>query len=102
MPSTEQKVLSGRLHAPSSSKFCVSVYGHSIADLKGRIASAREFSPTFIELRLDYLLNPDPVAIAKLSGALEGNEIFTFRSRAEGGVSKLSEDSWIKILSRMI
>jgi 3-dehydroquinate dehydratase type I len=51
---------------------------------------------------LDYLLNPDPVAIAKLSGALEGNEIFTFRSRAEGGVSKLSEDSRIKLLSRII
>ena len=82
-----------------ASKVCVSVYGRTASNLKSRISEARKYNPAFIELRLDYL--EDPSDIFRISRELLGNEIFTFRSRAEGGMARVSEKHRAEIL-RMI
>jgi 3-dehydroquinate dehydratase type I len=84
----------------SASKVCISVYGRSLKDLKDRISQARAFSPAFLELRLDYL--KDPSEITEISKSLSGKEIFTLRSRSEGGAARISEKSRIEILRNII
>jgi 3-dehydroquinate dehydratase-1 len=89
-----------RKHSFLASKVCISVYGRSLSDLKERIREARLFDPAFIELRLDYL--EDLSDVIKISKDLLGNEICTFRSRAEGGVTRISENRRLEILHSII
>jgi len=86
--------------APLFSKICISVFGRTIPELKERISVARTFNPAFVELRLDYLREPSD--LFRLSLNLRGNEIFTFRSRSEGGQAKVSEKNRIGIIEKII
>jgi len=99
----KSKAFSEASHKPkAASRICVSVFGRTISDLLAKIESARRSRPGFIELRLDYLDNPTPAGIARLSKDLRGNEIFTFRSRQEGGVGNILEETRIELLRRVI
>jgi 3-dehydroquinate dehydratase-1 len=100
LPDLKQKLSFQRFHNSPASKMCISVYGRSISDLNAKISEARRYNSAFIELRLDYL--GDPSQIVKISKRFLGNEIFTFRSRAEGGVAKVSERERIEILRKIL
>ncbi len=99
---TEQEFRLEKLQLGSSARICVSVYGRTFADLRAGVDSARGFNPAFVELRLDYLEKVDPVTIVKLLMGQRRNEILTFRSRIEGGVSKFSEKQRIKLLREIL
>ena len=87
---------------PATAGVCVSVYGNTISDLETKIILARKYKPSFIELRLDYLDDPRVEDIARISRKFIGNEILTFRSANEGGVTRVSEQKRKEIISQFV
>jgi 3-dehydroquinate dehydratase / shikimate dehydrogenase len=81
---------------------CVSVYGSNLVSLIGKLKLARSYDPKLIELRLDYLGPIKPSELQEIKRHLQGNEIITFRKRAEGGVAKLDRNSFKNILLDII
>jgi len=88
--------------ASFSGKVCVSVYGRTVGELGKNVKQAQVFQPGFVELRLDYITGiSDKIdQIGKIRKY--PNEIYTFRSRAEGGVSRVSTTSRKGILADII
>jgi 3-dehydroquinate dehydratase I len=85
-----------------SRRICVSVYGGDLPELKNNISLAQSFGPGYIELRLDYLSS----ALQKLSLLkkldYQSTDIFTFRSRREGGAARVSDEIRKQILLEII
>jgi 3-dehydroquinate dehydratase I len=85
-----------------SGRICVSVYGRTIGELRNNFRLARGLETGYVELRLDYL----PQIPSKLSDvakfeSFEG-QIFTFRARSEGGMSRLSTKHRANFLTSLI
>ncbi|HYB04397.1 MAG TPA: type I 3-dehydroquinate dehydratase [Nitrososphaerales archaeon] len=85
-----------------SRRICVSVYGRDLRELRNNVALAQSFDPGYIEFRLDYLT----AALEKLRQLKQQNypstEIFTFRSRREGGTARVSEKVRKQILMEIL
>jgi 3-dehydroquinate dehydratase I len=81
---------------------CVSIYGLELLSLIEKLKLARLYKPTFIELRLDYLSPIKSSILKEIRGHFRGNEIMTFRSRAEGGVAKIDRNTHRNILLDII
>jgi 3-dehydroquinate dehydratase I len=77
---------------------CVSVSGFTVESLGARIREARDYEPSLIELRLDFIRNLDTKKLEMLRGLLEGNEILTIRSRGEGGMLSIPEEFRIELI----
>jgi 3-dehydroquinate dehydratase-1 len=85
-----------------SRRISVSVYGKSISELTINIGRALSSDPGYIELRLDYLRSIVG-NISRLENLkLFPNGIFTFRARAEGGVSRVSDETREGIILEII
>lgn len=88
--------------ASFSGRVCVSVFGRTVEELRRNVKRALAFQPGFIELRLDYVAGFSE-KITQVKGISEfPNLIYTFRSRSEGGVSKVSTKMRRKILGEMM
>jgi len=85
-----------------SDRICVSVYGKNISELKRNVKRAMSVDPGYIELRLDYI----PAILRRFVRLSEidrpKNRIFTFRSYEEGGHSRISDESRIRILLEIV
>ncbi len=85
-----------------SRRICVSVYGRDLPELRNNVALAQAFDPGYIELRLDYLSSvlQGLRQLKKLD--YQSTEIFTFRSRREGGAGRVSDEILKQILLEII
>ncbi|MDA4111084.1 MAG: type I 3-dehydroquinate dehydratase [Thaumarchaeota archaeon] len=86
----------------AGSKICVSIYGRTLTELGSKLRLARKFRPSFIELRLDYLHEPDLDDISRIAKVLVGSEILTFRSKGEGGAARISEQKRLEIIHAIV
>jgi len=85
-----------------SGHVCVSIYGRDLTDLRNNFTLAQTFGPGFVELRLDYLRSPLQKITQLTQFSRLPNTIFTFRSRSEGGVARVSEEIRKQILLEII
>jgi 3-dehydroquinate dehydratase type I len=85
-----------------SDRICVSVYGRTVSELKRAVRSTLAFYPCHVELRLDYLFNFERSLHDVANLGTGPNRILTFRSRREGGVSRVSDFTRKLLLTRII
>ena len=91
-----------RARKEHSNSICLSIYGRTISDLCESTSQALAFRTGYLELRLDYLHSAfrNLAELPKIEAP--SNQILTFRSKDEGGVSKVSDRTRKRILLKMI
>ena len=83
-------------------KFCVSIAIHNSTKLNNVITNAFASGAHLAEIRLDSLNSFSFNQINKLSNVYKNRLIFTFRSKNQGGLSKISESDRIQKLIQLL
>ena len=87
-----------------NSKICISIAAPTISELSSKARAARKYNPGFVELRIDYLGEDlsDPRSRNKISRRFDGREIFTLRSKSEGGRFKGTERERVELIKEFV
>lgn len=83
-------------------KFCISIAVANASKLKPSVSSAFSSGANFVEIRLDSLNSFSIDSIEELSNLYKNKLILTFRSKHQGGFSKISESNRVKILIQLL
>tara|TARA_Y100000590_G_scaffold286088_1_gene321931 strand:- start:5214 stop:5912 length:699 start_codon:yes stop_codon:yes gene_type:complete len=83
-------------------KFCVSIAAPNASKLKSSVNSAFVSGADFVEVRLDSLNSFSFDFVEELSDLHKNKLVLTFRSKNQGGFSKISESDRLQILTQLI